>query len=172
MKQFLLSLLEILEVVIVAVVSIYLVYAFIAQPFKVDGKSMEPNFSTGDYLIVDEITYRFREPVRGEVIVLHNPTNEEEFFIKRVVGLPGEQILVSDNKVFVDGERIDEDYLSTDVKMSDTPPFELREDEFFVMGDNRTVSSDSRQWGFVPKKNIIGKASTRIWPISAFSILR
>ena len=164
MKQFLLSLLEILEVVIVAVVSIYLVYAFIAQPFKVDGKSMEPNFSTGDYLIVDEITYRFREPVRGEVIVLHNPTNEEEFFIKRVVGLPGEQILVSDNKVFVDGERIDEEYLSTDIKMSDTPPFELREDEFFVMGDNRGSSFDSRDWGPLGRHQIVGVVRIRFWP--------
>ena len=164
MKQFLLSFLEILEVVIVAVVSIYLVYSFIAQPFKVDGKSMEPNFSTGDYLIVDEITYRFREPVRGEVVVLRNPTNETEFFIKRVIGLPGEQILVSDNKVFVDGQRIDEIYIPEDISMSDTPPFELAETEFFVMGDNRQSSFDSRNWGPLEKNKIVGVVRIRFWP--------
>jgi len=164
MKQFLLSFLEILEVVLVAVVSIYLVYAFIAQPFKVDGKSMEPNFSTGDYLIVDEITYRFREPVRGEVIVLHNPTNEAEFFIKRIIGLPREQILVSDNKVFVDGARVDEEYLAGGISMADTPPFELGEDEFFVMGDNRESSFDSRNWGPLGKHQIVGVVRIRFWP--------
>lgn len=165
MKQFLLSFLEILEVVIVAVVSIYLVYSFIAQPFKVDGKSMEPNFSTGDYLVVDEITYRFRGPVRGEVIVLRNPTNESEFFIKRVIGLPGEQILISDSKVFVDGQRIDETYLPGNIAMSDTPPFELGESEFFVMGDNRQSSFDSRNWGPLEKNQIVGVVRLRFWPL-------
>lgn len=165
MKQFLLSLLEILEVVIVAVVSIYLVYAFIAQPFKVDGKSMEPNFSTGDYLIVDEITYRFREPTRGEVVVLHNPTNEEEFFIKRIIGLPGEQVLVSDNKVFIDGERINEEYLPSGVSMSDKPPFQLGEDQYFVMGDNRGSSFDSRDWGPLGRHQIVGVVRIRFWPL-------
>jgi len=165
MKQFLLSFLEILEVVIVAVVSIYLVYTFVAQPFKVDGKSMEPNFSTGDYLVVDEVTYYFREPVRGEVVVLHNPTNESEFFIKRVIGLPEEQILVSDNKVFVNGERIDEAYLPTGISMADTPPFQLGEEEFFVMGDNREVSFDSRSWGPLGLHQIVGVVRIRFWPL-------
>ncbi len=165
MKQFLLSFLEVLEVVIVSVVSIYFVYAFIAQPFKVDGKSMEPNFSTGDYLIIDEITYRFRQPVRGEVIVLNNPTSEKEFFIKRVIGLPGEQVLVSDNKVFVDGKHIDEEYLPGGISMSDTPPFQLGESEFFVMGDNRESSFDSRNWGPLGKHQIVGVVRIRFWPL-------
>jgi len=164
MKQFLLSFLEILEVVVVAVVSIYLVYAFIAQPFKVDGKSMEPNFSTGDYLIVDEITYRFRAPARGEVIVLHNPTNEKEFYIKRIIGLPGEQVLVSDNKVFIDGERINEEYLPVGISMSDKPPFQLGDEEFFVMGDNRGNSFDSRDWGPLGRYQIVGVVRIRFWP--------
>ncbi|MDP3953784.1 MAG: signal peptidase I [bacterium] len=164
MRQFLLPLLEILEVVIVAAVSIYLVYAFIAQPFKVDGKSMEPNFSTGDYLIIDEITYRFRNPVRGEVVVLHNPTNDSEFFIKRIIGLPGEEVVISDNKVLINGERLGEEYLSNGVKMSDTPPFQLGGDEYFVMGDNRASSFDSRNWGPLGRHQIVGVVRIRFWP--------
>ena len=153
--------------VIVAVISIYLVYTFIAQPFKVDGKSMEPNFSTGDYLIVDEITYRFREPARGEVIVLRNPTNEADFFIKRVIGLPEEQVLVSDSKVFIDGKLIGEEYLFGGISMADTPPFQLGKDEFFVMGDNRGSSFDSRSWGPLGKHQIVGVVRIRFWPFGA-----
>jgi len=164
MKQFLLPLLEILEVVVVAAVSIYLVYAFIAQPFKVDGKSMEPNFSTGDYLVVDEVTYRFREPIRGEVIVLRNPTNASEFFIKRIIGLPGEEVVIYDDKVFIDGEPISEDYLSGGLRMSDTPPFRLGESEYFVMGDNRENSFDSRNWGPLGDHQIVGMVRLRFWP--------
>jgi len=166
MKQFLLPLLEVLEVVLVAAVSIYLVYAFIAQPFKVDGKSMEPNFSTGDYLIVDEITYRFRDPARGEVVVLRNPTNDSEYFIKRIVGLPGEEVVISDNKVFVNGERLGEDYLASGIKMSDTPPFQLGKSEYFVMGDNRPSSFDSRNWGPLGRHQIVGVVRIRFWPPS------
>lgn len=170
MRQFFLSFLEILEVVVVAAVSIYLIYTFIAQPFKVDGKSMEPNFSTGDYLVVDEVTYRFREPQRGEVVVLHDPTNESQFFIKRVVGLPGEQILVSDGKVFVDGERIDEGYLPQGIFMADTPPFQLGKQEFFVMGDNRESSFDSRSWGPLGRHQIVGVVRLRFWPLDSLGV--
>ncbi|MEX2054493.1 MAG: signal peptidase I [Candidatus Colwellbacteria bacterium] len=166
MRQFLLPLLEVLEVVIVAAVSIYLIYAFIAQPFKVDGKSMEPNFSTGDYLIVDEITYRFRDPARGEVVVLNNPTNDSEFFIKRIIGLPGEEVIVSDNKVFVGGKQLSEEYLSNGTRMADTPPFQLGADEYFVMGDNRPSSFDSRNWGPLGRHQIVGVVRIRFWPLS------
>jgi signal peptidase I len=170
MKQFLLPLLEILEVVVVAAVSIYLVYAFVAQPFKVDGKSMEPNFSTGDYLVIDEITYRFREPVRGEVIVLRNPTNDSEYFIKRVIGLPGEEVVIYDNKVFVNGEPLGEEYLDSSLQMSDTPPFRLGEEEYFVMGDNRQNSFDSRNWGPLGKHQIVGVVRLRFWPLGELEI--
>ncbi len=172
MRQFLLPLLEILEVVVVAAVSIYLVYTFIAQPFKVDGASMEPNFSTGDYLIVDEITYRFREPMRGEVVVLHNPTKSSEFFIKRIIGLPGEEVVISDNRVFIDGERLSEDYLPREARMSDTPPFQLDNDEYFVMGDNRENSFDSRNWGPLGRHQIVGTVRIRFWPLGDLETYR
>lgn len=170
MRQFLLSFFEILEILIVTLVSIYLVYAFIAQPFKVDGKSMEPNFSTGDYLVVDEVSYRFRDPARGEVVVLNNPTNESEFFIKRIIGLPGEEIIINNSRVLINGEEISERYLPENTVMADTPPFQLGENEYFVMGDNRISSYDSRNWGPLGGHQIVGVVRIRFWPLSDLNI--
>jgi signal peptidase I len=130
---------------------------------------MEPNFSTGDYLVVDELSYRFRDPQRGEVIVLNNPTDNKEFFIKRIVGLPGEEILIVNNKVFVDGASIEEKYIASDIPMSDTPPFLLRENEYFVMGDNRPSSYDSRNWGPLGEHQIVGVVRLRFWPLNELS---
>ena len=112
MKQFLLPLIEVLEILAVVFISVYVIYGFIAQPFLVQGASMEPNFYSGDYLLVDEATYYFREPARGEVIVFKNPNNVDEFYIKRIVGLPGEQVVINDGEVIVDGEKVDESYLA------------------------------------------------------------
>ena len=108
MKQFLLPFLEVFEILAVVLISIYVIYGFIAQPFLVQGASMEPNFSSGDYLLVDEANYRFREPERGEVIVFKNPSNTSQFYIKRIIGLPGEEVVVNDTDVRIDGESINE----------------------------------------------------------------
>ena len=169
MKQLLFSLLEILEVAIVVLVSIYLIYTFIAQPFKVDGASMEPNFSTGQYLIVDEVSYALRQPERGEVVVFHDPANEAQYFIKRIIGLPGEEVLVSDNRVLINGEKVDETYLPADIKMADTPPITLGAKEYFVMGDNRSSSYDSRSWGPLGEHQIVGVVRLRFWPPATFN---
>src|SRR3990167_2327346 len=111
MRQLFASILEILETLVIVLVSIYFVYSFIAQPFLVQGASMEPSFESGDYLLVDEVTYRFREPERGEVIVFKNPSNQNEFYIKRVIGLPGESVVIEGGRVLIDGEQIKESYL-------------------------------------------------------------
>ncbi|MBU2101608.1 signal peptidase I [Patescibacteria group bacterium] len=165
MKQFFLSLLEVFEVLIVALVSIYLVYTFIAQPFRVEGSSMEPNFSGGDYLVVDEISYRFRNPARGEVIVLHNPAKNTEFFIKRIVGLPGEELIIRNGEVSIDGKLLKEDYLPPDIGLKGDYYFTLDEGEYFVMGDNRLQSFDSRSWGPLGRGDIVGTVRVRFWPL-------
>lgn len=152
-------------------ISIYIIYGFIAQPFLVQGASMEPNFSSGDYLLVDEATYRFREPERGEVIVFRNPSNTSEFFIKRIVGLPGEEVVINDNDVAIDGEQIDEVYLRGAINVEGQYIFQLDEDEFFVMGDNRPQSFDSRSWGPLGDGLIIGVVRLRFWPPAAFGSL-
>jgi signal peptidase I len=168
MKQFLLPFLEIFEILAVVLISIYIIYGFIAQPFLVQGASMEPNFSSGDYLLVDEATYRFREPERGEVIVFKNPNDTSEFYIKRIVGLPGEEVVVDGKEVLIDGKSIDEMYLGGNIDIDGQYIFQVDEGEYFVMGDNRPQSFDSRNWGPMGKSLIVGVVRLRFWPPDTF----
>jgi len=165
MKQFFLSLLEVFEILFIALVSIYVTYTFIAQPFRVEGSSMEPNFSSGDYLIVDELSYQFRNPGRGEVIVLRNPTNDSEFFIKRIIGLPGEEVVIRGKQIFINDEPIEEDYLPESLSLKEDYIFPLDDDQYFVMGDNRLQSYDSRSWGPLSRDGIVGVVRVRFWPV-------
>ncbi|MBI2013603.1 MAG: signal peptidase I [Candidatus Colwellbacteria bacterium] len=169
-KKFIASVWDVLEVLIIAVVSIYLVYGFIAQPFLVQGASMEPNFQHGNYLIVDEISYRFRAPERGEVIVFRNPNNEAEFYIKRIVGLPGEFVEIRGNDIFIDGVLLQEDYLPKETGLFGSYEFNLKDTEYFVMGDNRAHSFDSRNWGPLQKDNVVGVVRLRFWPLGEFKL--
>jgi len=171
MKQFLLPFLEVFEILAVVLVSIYIIYGFIAQPFLVQGASMEPNFSSGDYLLIDEATYRFREPERGEVVVFKNPSDTSEFYIKRIVGLPGEEVIINGNKVSIDGESFEETYLPDGIFFEGQYIFQLDEDEFFVMGDNRLQSFDSRSWGPLAGDLITGVVRLRFWPPAMFGTL-
>jgi len=157
---------EAFEIIIVAVASIFIIYGFIAQPFLVQGASMEPNFSNGDYLLVDEITYKFKSPARGEVIVFRNPRNEAEFYIKRVIGLPGEKVDIKSNKVFINDVELKEEYLPEGLKFNGDSSFDLNSDEYFVMGDNRPQSYDSRSWGPLKQDEIIGAARLRFLPLT------
>lgn len=146
---------------------------FLIQPFFVDGASMEPNFDNGQYLIIDELSYRLRPVERGEVIVFRPPLNPASFYIKRVIGLPGESVEITDSRVeifnkdhplgFVLNESA---YLSSGAFMADMKKQSLGPNDFFVMGDNRQASSDSRYWGSVPRQNIIGRVWLRAWPLA------
>lgn len=135
---------------------------------------MYPNFDQGDYLVINEIGYRLGEPKRGEVIVFRPPQNSGQFYIKRIIGLPGEFVKIENGEVWVGRsensfEKIDEKYI--DGLTPGGTVVKLGEDEYFVLGDNRNASSDSRNWGVLPRKNIIGKAWVRAWPISQFQII-
>lgn len=170
MRKFFLAFLDVFENLLIAIVAVILIRTFVIQPFLVVGSSMEPNFQEGNYLLIDELTYYFREPKRGEVIVFKYPKNEKTFFIKRIIGLPGEKVIIENGKIKIitpKGEvlNLKEDYIN--VKMGlDYFEKELKEGEYFVMGDNRNFSYDSRSWGAVPKKDIIGLVRLRLWPIS------
>lgn len=172
MKAFLLAIWEVLEVVLVAVVTVFLIRYFLMQPFLVSGASMEPNFSSGHYLIIDEITYRFREPKRGEVIVFKYPNNLSTYYIKRIIGMPGEKIEISGGKVtiynqeFPNGLTLKEDYLLSGPRTSGNITKNLSSTEYFMMGDNRNYSYDSRSWGPLDKKFVIGIARLRLLPIT------
>lgn len=138
--------------------------AFLFQPFVVSGASMDPNFHNADYLLIDELSYRFREPERQEVIVFKYPLNPSYKYIKRIIGLPGERVEIINGEVFIirnnETVKLEEDYLPEKTKQewnrNNNFSIELGSDEYFVMGDNRNNSSDSRVWGPVPKKNIVG----------------
>jgi signal peptidase I len=164
---------EFVKIAIMASVIVLPIRYFLFQPFIVKGESMAPNFSTGDYLIVDEITYRFSEPQRGDVIIFKYPKDNSQRFIKRIIGLPGETVQVRNGQVLVyeDDKEIvlDEKYLPKDLKTDGDVKTLLNNDEYFVMGDNREQSFDSRVWGIVPRSDIIGKAFLRIFPISSLS---
>ena len=174
MKSFLLFIWEILKIVIIAALIVFPIRYFLFQPFFVRGQSMEPNFENGDYLIIDEISYRFREPKRGEVVVFKYPKNPSQRYIKRVIGLPGETIEIRDGKVIIsNGEKsqvLDEkEYLSSNLSTPGSIRVWLKWNEYFVLGDNRISSADSRQWGPLLRENIVGRVYLRLWPLTALA---
>jgi signal peptidase I len=173
-KKYLPAVWEIVKIALIAIVIVAPIRYFLFQPFIVSGESMIPNLSNGDYLIIDEITYRFSEPQRGDVVVFNAGFIQGyagQRFIKRVVGLPGETVDISGGKVHIikDGTNItlEEVYLPDSLSTYGDKNVTLNQDEYFVLGDNRTYSYDSRMWGVVQKKDIIGKASLRILPITS-----
>jgi signal peptidase I len=170
--------LELIKVALMAGLTIGLIRYFLFKPFYVKGQSMEPTFHEHEYLIIDELTYRFREPARGEVIVLKAPpsaTPEKEYYLKRIVGLPGERVKIEDNKVIIynhehpQGTIVEEDYLTERTEGSVTVT--LGADQYFVMGDNREASFDSRRFGPIERSAIIGRTWFRGWPIGRIGTL-
>jgi len=175
MRHIFLFILELAEVLVVSLLAVFLVRYFIAQPFLVRGSSMDPTFFNGNYLIIDEIAYRLREPQRGEVIVFRYPKDYATFYIKRVIGLPGETVEIRNNKVIVtrvDGvvDILNETYLPQTERTNGDIIQKLQPGQYFVMGDNRDASYDSRMWGAVPINNIIGLVRFRLWPLDAAKV--
>ncbi|MCL5016244.1 MAG: signal peptidase I [Patescibacteria group bacterium] len=170
MKKYLLDVWEILETLIIASVSILIIYKYIAQPFVVEGASMQPNFYSGDYLLVDEISYRFEHPERGQVIVFHNPQDTKEFYIKRIVGLPGDKVVIGNGTINVNGQQVNQSYLPSGMPTSGNETVVLGKDQYFVLGDNRVVSYDSRSWGPLNGNLIVGVVRLRFWPFNEFKV--
>ncbi len=175
MKDFLKFILEVFQTAVLAFLIVFPIRYFIFQPFVVSGSSMSPHFSDRDYLLIDEISFRFKQPERGEVIVFRSPLQPSTRYIKRIIGLPGETVEIIDGRIYLiekGGEkvRLDEsEYLAINVFTAGNINVTLRENEYYVLGDNRMFSSDSRAWGTLPKENIIGKAFFRALPLPHFS---
>jgi len=167
---------ELVRFALVAIAIVIPIRIFIAQPFIVSGSSMVPTFQDGQYLIVDELSYRLGDPKRDDVVVFRYPNDQTKFFIKRIIGLPGESIEINGNTITItnkehpDGFNLEQPFVKN---LGDNiiPKTQLSDNEYFVMGDNRPSSSDSRYWGTVPKKLLIGKAFLRLLPISEIDIL-
>lgn len=169
--------LELVEIVVISLAIILPIRYFLIQPFYVKGASMEPTFDDHEYLIIDELSYRLRSPQRGEVVVFRYPLDPRQYFIKRIIGLPGETVRVTDSKIVItnaehpDGFAVDESrYLSPDVLTAGDKTVKLADDEYFVMGDNRTASLDSRSFGPLPAKDIVGRVWIRGWPIDRATV--
>lgn len=165
-------LLELIKVIVLAGITIGAVRYFIFKPFVVHGASMSPNFYENEYLIIDEISYRFKEPARGDIVVLRNPHKKEEFFLKRVIGMPGERIVVRDSQVFLAKDKdmtpiaLQESYIPAREFTPGAVDITLGENEYYVMGDNRDASLDSRIFGPIHGDTIIGRVLLRGWPFS------
>lgn len=168
---------EVVRVLIISLAIIIPVRMYIAQPFFVHGQSMAPTYEDGEYLIIDEISYRMEDPKRGDVIVFRYPHDPSQYYIKRIVGLPSEEVQIERSKVTIfnqsypDGITLDEPYLGDGEYTTGSITVKLGANEYYVLGDNRLKSSDSRSWGTLPRKNIIGKAWVRAWPLDRWSVL-
>ncbi len=169
---------ENLEMIFIAILIVAPIRYFLIQPFIVHGSSMEPNFYTQDYLIIDELTYRFRDPQRYEVVVFKAPNHKNQYYIKRIIGLPGETISIDDGQIEIapplkDSFLLEQDFLPNGLRTSGNLKLTLANNQFFVLGDNRLASYDSRNWGPVERNLIIGRVWLRLWPfkkIEAYGI--
>ena len=160
---------EIVETIALTLI-IFLVIRFAIQSYRVSGPSMLPGLQTDDYVLVNKIAYLFHAPERGDVIVFHYPLDTSEDFIKRVIGLPGDTVSLDNKTVQVDGVVLHEPYISEAYNPSGKT-IKLPMDEYFVLGDNRPLSDDSRDWGFVPKADLVGKAVIVYWPLSNWELI-
>lgn len=167
---------DIAKIVVISLVIIIPIRYFIVQPFFVRGASMEPAYHQGDYLLVDELSYRFTEPKRGEVIIFRFPGNTSQFYIKRIIGLPGDTVVVKGGDITIqnsgnpEGFSLDEKYIE-DIATPGDLTMTLDPNEYFVLGDNRDASHDSRRWGPLNEHFIVGKVLVRAWPFDRFELM-
>jgi len=161
---------EMIKIVVIALVIIIPVRYFLIQPFYVKGASMEPNFYDHEYLIIDEISYRLYQPNRGDIVVFKYPKDPKQYFIKRVIGLPKEKVSIKDGKISINDKQLNETYLPADTEtnlpLRGYSEITLGDDEYFLLGDNRDQSLDSRVFGPVKRDFIVGRTWIRGWPFS------
>ncbi|MGA2911341.1 MAG: signal peptidase I [Candidatus Levyibacteriota bacterium] len=175
------------ETLLIAAAIFLVIYAFLFRPFNVDGQSMYPNFHNGEYVITNLIGFEdfkiyhaeFGTLKLGDVVVFIAPPDPTKDYIKRVIGVPGDKIMIKDGSVYLNGKLLDESvYLSSDVKtnegafLSEGQTITVPANEYFVLGDNRPESSDSRTWGFVPRDNIVGKSLLVYWPLDRMRLIQ
>lgn len=171
------NIVELIEFIAIVFAILMIIRVFVAEPHKVSGSSMIPNFHDGDYIITNKLAGRVSTPVRGEVLILHDPLDKNKVFIKRVIGLPTETIKISSGKVYINDQRLEEPYLPQGTVtreqnfLRNEVEKTIPEGNYFVMGDNRGNSSDSRDWGFLEKDLIIGQAFLRYWPLDKMMLI-
>lgn len=162
--------------IVIVLIIVWIITTFIGQKTYVKGQSMQPTLHNGDHVIINKISYRFSEPRRYDIVVFPYQKNPEQNYIKRIIGLPGDEVNIQNGKVYINGNEIDEKYEFNDIKnLGDQKyPLVVPEGQYFVMGDNRNNSSDSRYTdvGTIIEEDLIGKAALRIWPMKDFGIVK
>src|SRR3989338_338635 len=168
---------EFAKIIFISLIIVLPIRFFVAQPFIVNGASMEPTFKDGEYLIIDELSYLLRSPGRGEVTVFRYPQDPAKFFIKRIIGLPGETVIIKDGSVVIqndahpDGILLEQTYLPLSLETAPNEHTTLGAGEYFVLGDNRLKSFDSRQWGVLGEEFLVGRTFLRLWPIAEVGVI-
>ncbi len=172
-------LIDLVETLVIAGAIFVVIYAFLFRPFQVNGLSMFPNYHNGEYILTNLITLRLSPIKRGDVIVFQAPTDHEKDFIKRVIGLPGDHVMLKNGDVYLNSQKLDEsDYLNPSVKtyggafLADGATITVPEGSYLVFGDNRPYSSDSREWGYVTTDKLIGKSFFVYWPLNAMRLVK
>lgn len=169
---------EILKIVVISLIIIVPIRLYVFQPFLVDGDSMLPNFHDGEYLIVDEISYRFNAPERGDVVIFHPPRDPKTYYIKRIIGLPGETVKLKGGKIYIyneqfsQGKALDESVYLKNGFINEETELQLKDNEYFIVGDNRNNSLDSRRIGPISLDHIRGKAFLRAFPFNKFMVFK
>lgn len=168
-----------IQTVLLAASVFLVIYIFLFRPFQVSGESMDPTFKNKEYILTNLIAMRYEDPKPGDVIVFKSPTDENKDFIKRIMGVPGDTVSIQGGSVYVNGQKVDEsEYLSNSVYttggafLQEGEEVTVPDEMYFVMGDNRPYSSDSREWGFLKKNEIIGKSFFVYWPVQDFRIIK
>ncbi len=170
------ALFDFLQGIVAIAAVMVMVYLFIMSPQEVSGHSMEPNFQNGDYILTNKIVYKMKDPQRGDIVIFKSPSNKDVDYIKRVIGLPGETVMLSKQKFYINGKLLEERYdynkpVYGESFMQEDEVIEVPPDHYFVVGDNRPGSSDSREFGTVSKYDFIGQAFLRYWPTKSFGVL-
>lgn len=168
---------DFLQGIVVILAVLVMIYLFVMSPQEINGASMEPNFHNGEYILTNKVLYKLREPERGDVVIFKSPKNKDVDYIKRVIGLPGDTVGLKGNALYVNDQRVEEPYLTPDIAifggsyLQEGQEIVVPPGRYFVAGDNRPHSSDSREFGPVPKEDFIGVAFLRYWPFSRFGVL-
>lgn len=155
---------EILQSLLVAAVLAFLIHTFIMQNFRIPSGSMEPTLQIQDYIFASKLSYRLDEPKRGDIVVFKYPKDTSRYFVKRLIAVGGETVALKGGELYINGQLVPEDYLPQGLSFSDYGPVTVPEGNYFMLGDNRNNSSDSRDWGFVPRNLIVGKEIFIYWP--------
>ncbi len=168
---------DFLQGIVVVLALLVMVYLFIMSPQEINGSSMEPNFHNGEFILTNKVLYKFRPPQRGDVVIFKSPPNKEIDYIKRIIGLPGDTVSVQNDAMYVNGQKVDEPYLAPDTPifggayLAEGQSIVVPPDSYFMMGDNRAHSSDSREFGPINQTDFIGTAIFRYWPFSQMGTL-